>query len=264
MTELRIVARSVLLLAGALACAGALAQASAPADAGSSASAADRAQKQADRTLYWIRVLAEKPAPKAAAARPATAAAPQTPATQAAATPVRTTTATAAAESRPVQQKLASVVTPVPSEIATTNQVAAAPPAATAPSVPLPGNSTATSSGGLDTQPAVAAGLAAPALTPPEVDVPSQPEIEEPDPGLIMTKSADPQFPMATMRRLRKGEVEVKFEVGADGQVDVVSVVRTTNPGLNNAALDAVRQWQFKPTPRGHTAVVDLAFDLDS
>ena len=72
MTELRIVARCVLLLTGALACAGALAQAAPAAEpSASSAAAADRAQKQADRTLYWIRVLAEKPAPKPAAAAPA-------------------------------------------------------------------------------------------------------------------------------------------------------------------------------------------------
>ena len=251
MTELRSVARCILVLAGTLACAGALAQA-APSEQASSA--ADRAQKQADRTLYWIRVLAEKPAPKPAAkpAVPAQAAAPA-PAARALA---------AAPDARPAAQKVASVVSPVPSEVGGPPAVVAASPAVQMPSA----GARNANAGGLDTvaTPAVTAGLAAPTLTPPEVDLPAAPEVEEPDPGLIMTKSADPQFPMATMRRLRKGEVEVKFEVGADGQVDIVSVVRSTNPGLNNAALDAVRQWQFKPTPRGHTAVVDLAFDLDS
>ena len=79
-----------------------------------------------------------------------------------------------------------------------------------------------------------------------------------------MIKSADPEFPIATMRRLRKGEVEVKFEVGTDGVVDVVTVMKTTSPSLNNAAVEAVRQWRFKPTPKGHTALVDLAFNLDT
>ena len=75
---------------------------------------------------------------------------------------------------------------------------------------------------------------------------------------------SDPQFPISTMRRLRKGEVEVKFEVGPDGVVDVVTVMKTTSPSLNSAAVEAVRQWRFKPTPKGHTAMVDLAFNLDT
>ena len=148
---------------------------------------------------------------------------------------------------------------PAPAPVAAA--VVAAPPAAAAPTVPGAGR--ASVAGGVDAAPALAAGIAAPTLTPPEVDLPA-PEPEEPDPGLIMVKSADPQFPMNTMRRLRKGEVEVRFEVGPDGQVEVVSVVRSTSASLNSYALDAVRQWQFKPTPHGHTAVVDLAFDLDA
>jgi TonB family protein len=252
MTEMRTVARCVLMLAGSLACAGALAQA-VPSE--QAASAADRAQKQADRTLYWIRVLAEKPAPKPAA-KPA--AAP----VQAAA-PVAAPRAAAAAESRPPAQKIASGLVPVPSELGGSSA------GSTAPALPMPGvggDARAAGARGIDpgsASPAVAGGLAAPALTAPEIDLP-QADAEEPDPGLVMVKSADPEFPMSTMRRLRKGEVEVRFEVGADGQVQVVTVTRSTNPSLNSAALDAVRQWQFKPTPRGHTAVVDLAFNLDS
>jgi len=107
----------------------------------------------------------------------------------------------------------------------------------------------------------MAGSLAAPAAAAPQIDVPV-PE-EEPDPGLIMIKSADPDFPITTMRRLRKGEVEVKFEVGADGVVDVVTVMKTSSASLNAAAVEAVRQWRFKPTPKGHTALVDLAFNLD-
>jgi len=41
-------------------------------------------------------------------------------------------------------------------------------------------------------------------------------------------------------------------------------VIKTTHQSLNAAAIEAVRKWRFKPTPRGHTAMVELAFNLDS
>jgi TonB family protein len=56
----------------------------------------------------------------------------------------------------------------------------------------------------------------------------------------------------------------VRFEVNPDGVVDVVTVTKTSAAALNSAAMDAVKQWRFKPTPRGHTAAVALAFNLDN
>jgi len=237
MTELRNIARYTLILAGAVACGDIHAQAPAPSSlSATSESASDRAQKETDRTLYWIRVLAVKPAvPKATEHKPVAAAPKETRSANGA--------VAAATETRPSEHVKVASSTSADRSNAT--------------SIAAPG--------GLDA-PAVETAIAAPTLTPPPTvpEAIAAPEIEEPDPGLIMTKSVDPQFPMSTMHRLRKGEVEVGFEVGPDGQVDVVTVVKTSNAGLNNAALNAVRQWQFKPTPHGHTAVVDLAFDLDS
>jgi TonB family protein len=210
--------------------------------------------------LYWIRVLAEKPAAKPAVPAAATPVArPAAPAAAVAANPPVSRTATLASDAR--QAANVKVANAVPSAAGVTTD-------AGTPAVGTESGRAANAAAphGIDaglSSPAVAAGLAAPALTPPPVDV-APPEVEEPDPGLIMTKSVNPEFPMTVMRRLRKGEVEVRFEVSSGGQVEVVSVVRTTNASLNNAALEAVRQWQFKPTPKGHTAVVDLAFDLDS
>jgi protein TonB len=241
--------------------------AAAPASSASSVAAADKAQRETERTLYWIRVLSDKPAVKPAATATATAAAaapaprPAAPAPRPAAEPVRVAQA-------PAQ--------PAPSVVKPTAQSAAAAPAdgatggnlglgARSTPEPTPSAGTVATAGqaGADASPAVGAGLAAPSLTPPApLDVPAI-EVEEPDPGLIMISSVDPEFPMNLMRRLRKGEVEVRFEVGPDGQVDVVSVEKTTHHGLDKAALDAVRQWRFKPTPHGHAALVDLAFNMD-
>ena len=267
MIDLRIIARCALILAGATVTTASSAQVMAPSAAASAA--ADKAQKETDRTMYWIRVLAATPAPKAAAAPRPVAAAPA-PAPKVAAAPERVKVASAAPAPAP-----AAAAAPSTADVANATPatvVNAAPPAAPAPSLAAatgtatPGNNSATTAPGVDaavTSAGLAASIAAPAVAataPIEVPVVE----EEPDPGLIMTKSVDPQFPVATMRRLRKGEVEVKFEVNADGVVDSVSVMKTTNSGLNNAAMDAVHQWRFKPTPRAHTAAVVLAFNLDA
>ena len=260
MTDLRIIARCVLMLAGAAA--GTAAMAQVPPSAAASA-AADKAQKETDRTMYWIRVLATTPAPKAAAA-PRPAAAPAAPQTKVAAAPaperVKVAAATPASTSASVQNSV-DVANASPASV-----VVPAPSAATAPSLAAAtGSPSAMSTGGLDggvSSAGVAGSLVAPTASAPQIDVPVAEE--EADPGLIMTKSADPQFPITTMRRLRKGEVEVKFEVGPDGVVDVVTVMKSTSPSLNAAAVEAVRQWRFKATPKGHTALVDLAFNLDS
>ena len=267
MTDLRIIARCVLMLAGAAASTATLAQVMAPSAAASAA--ADKAQKETDRTMYWIRVLSATPAAKPAAPKPAAPAPAPAPAQQAkAAAPERTKVAAAApAPVAPSTQGAVDAANAAPGPVV----VAATPPGATAPSLAAAtgaaggGKNTAMSTGGLDagvSSGSVAGGIAAPSVAPATIDVPVAEE--EPDPGLIMIKSADPEFPISTMRRLRKGEVEVKFEVGPDGVVDVVTVMKTTSPSLNNAAVEAVRKWRFKPTPKGHTAMVDLAFNLDT
>ena len=263
MTELRIIARCVLMLAGAAVSSVTLAQVIAPSAAASAA--AEKAQKETDRTMYWIRVLAATPAAKPAAPKPAAPAPAPAPVQQAKApAPERAKVAAATPAPAPVAASTQSAVdaaNAAPAPVV----VAAAPSLAAATGAAGGGKNTAMSTGGLDasvSSGSLAGGIAAPSVAPATIDVPVAEE--EPDPGLIMIKSADPEFPIASMRRLRKGEVEVKFEVGPDGVVDVVTVMKTTNQSLNAAAVAAVKQWRFKPTPRGHTAMVDLAFNLDS
>ena len=258
MTDSRSIARCALVLAGIAACMGAWAQSSPLAPSAAASAAADRAQRETDRTMYWIRVLAEKPAAKPAAPKPVAAApAPQ---------------AKAAATAEPRTKVAAATQGSVDGANGASSAPVAAPAAANTPSLAGAtgtggnGNSAAMSAGRLDagiSASGLAGSLAAPSATPPQIDI-APPDGDEADPGLIMTKSADPEFPAATMRRLRKGEVQVKFEVGPDGVVDLVTVMKTTHSSLNAAAIEAVRQWRFKPTPKGHTALVDLAFNLDS
>jgi protein TonB len=256
MTDSRIIARCVLMLCSTIVPTAAIAEDAFPSAA--AAAADEKAQKEADRTIYWIRVLAQSAAPRATPLPKAMAASAVAPLRSNAATERVKVAATTATLAAPPAPSSADVVNAVPASVVAPAAVAPSLTAATgAGSI---GNASALSARGIDT--GAAAGLAAPAIAATQIDVP--PVEEEPDPGLIMIKSADPEFPIATMRRLRKGEVEVKFEVGADGAVDAVTVMKTTNPSLNAAAMEAVRQWRFKPTPRGHTAMVDLAFNLDT
>jgi protein TonB len=268
MTDLRIIARCVLMLAGAAASTVTMAQVTAPSAAASAA--AEKAQKETDRTMYWIRVLAQTPqpaAPKAAPSKPVAAAPAPQPKVAAASERVRVASATPAAAPA-FAAAAAHAPNPVGVGIAAPEPVVVAAPAAEAPSLAAAtgtADTHAMTSGGVDaglSSAGLAGSLAAPAAVAPQIDVPVGPQ--KPDPGLVMIKSADPEFPDTAMRRLRKGKVEVRFEVDNDGVVDVVSVVQTSNAVLNDAALDAVRQWRFKPTPKRHTGVVALTFDLDS
>ena len=249
MTNLRIIARCVLMLAGAAASTMTLAQALAPSAA--TAAAAAKAQKETDRTMYWIRVLATTPAAKPAAA----------------ATPKPVAAVATVAQARQVASERVRVAAASPSQQTYTDAGPSAPSntAAAAPKLGASGNGNAMASGATDAGVAsagLAASLAAPSATAAQIDVPAE---EEPaDPGLVMMGSADPEFPAATMRRLRKGSVEVKFEVNTDGIVTAASVTSSSHPTLNAAAVEAVRQWRFQPTYKGHTAMVDLKFDLDS
>jgi protein TonB len=277
MNDLRIFSRRGPLQAGALTFAlalvpGAWAQsaATAPAPSASSAAAAERAQAQSDRTLYWIRVLSDKPAAKPAAApaapRPASAPAPvahpaaETPRVAQAPAPAPAARSAAAPAPAPAPTTVAAA----PAGTAADLSLGARSGHEPAPSAGTVTTGAATGPAGAEASPAVGGALAAPALSAPTLDVPPQEQPEEPDPGLVMVHSVDPEFPMSLMRRLRKGEVEVRFEVGADGQVETVTVEKSTHHGLDAAALEAVRQWRFKPGPRGHTALVDLAFNMDS
>ncbi|MFL6680560.1 MAG: energy transducer TonB [Burkholderiaceae bacterium] len=100
---------------------------------------------------------------------------------------------------------------------------------------------------------ATAAQLPAPEAAPPA----------EPDPGLEQIKSVQPDFPTSVVKRVRKGNVEVHFEVEPNGSVSEATVVESSNHRLNEAAVEAIRQWKFKPTPMSHTAAVNLVFDID-
>jgi TonB family protein len=92
---------------------------------------------------------------------------------------------------------------------------------------------------------------------------PAPPPAEEPDAGLVHLESVEPEFPTTIVRRIRKGNVEVRLEVEPGGTVVGATVVETSHPGLNRSAVEALKQWRFKPSTRTHVALVNLVFDID-
>jgi protein TonB len=59
-----------------------------------------------------------------------------------------------------------------------------------------------------------------------------------------------PTFPPELRREGRRGTVYVVFHVDTRGRVVNPKVQKSTDPGFERAALDAVRQWRFEPGTR--------------
>jgi TonB family protein len=61
-----------------------------------------------------------------------------------------------------------------------------------------------------------------------------------------------------------KGIVTISLVVGTDGKTSDLKVVDSPNKASENAALEAVRKWQFKPaTCEGEPMEVNIAVEVD-
>ena len=65
---------------------------------------------------------------------------------------------------------------------------------------------------------------------------------------------AGPVYPPAAKEQGIQGVVIIDAHIEPDGRVGHAKVVRSV-PGLDEAALDAVRQWKFTPTLKDGTPV---------
>jgi TonB family protein len=226
------------------------AQTAPPAEATESA-VSDRVKKDAASPLYWIRLnaqkdkgdtaVAPKAAPRIAEIRPVPAPAKPTaaaPPSASSANPPVASSGPPPANSAMAHANEATAVLAAPGPLAAPNPAAANLTGTLGAAMVAPSASSATD----------AARTAAA-------------EAEEP---LALLKADEPEFPIIVMRRLRKGSVQVRFDVQPDGVVANAAVVHTSARSLNDAALEAVRAWQFKPVSSPRSAIVDLGFDLDS
>jgi TonB family protein len=67
-------------------------------------------------------------------------------------------------------------------------------------------------------------------------------QIKEP----VLIQAVDPAYPNIALQARIEGIVVLEFTVGSDGRVSAVKVIKST-PLLDNAAIEAVKQWTYKP-----------------
>jgi TonB family protein len=63
----------------------------------------------------------------------------------------------------------------------------------------------------------------------------------------IVTKREDPVYPRRIGSRTIKADVVVEVRVGVDGKVEAAQITETAGSDLDQAALDAVKKWEFEP-----------------
>jgi TonB family protein len=106
---------------------------------------------------------------------------------------------------------------------------------------------------------------AAPLSLPP---FPAPPPSASPDcrttPAVIpqVVYRVEPRYTGAARVVRRQGSVGLCVTVSADGAVRDVRVLRHLGYGLDENAVDAVRQWRFRPVASGFVALLEVSFSL--
>jgi TonB family protein len=75
--------------------------------------------------------------------------------------------------------------------------------------------------------------------------------------------SPDPEFSEEARRNKFQGNVVLRIVVGADGRTHDVAVLRSLGMGLDEKAIEAVRQWRFEPgTKDGQPVPVEVNIEV--
>ncbi len=82
-------------------------------------------------------------------------------------------------------------------------------------------------------------------------------------------KTVAPKYPESAKKDTLEGSVYLKVLIGKDGAVANVTVLKSTNEVFNASAIEAIKQWMFKPpTIKGEPVttevVVPFKFKLDA
>ena len=80
----------------------------------------------------------------------------------------------------------------------------------------------------------------------------------------VLIRSADPVYTEAARKAKLSGDVEISLRVDKKGNPSHIRVVRGMGMGLDQKAVEAVRQYKFKPaTQNGKPVAVDLFVDVN-
>jgi len=64
----------------------------------------------------------------------------------------------------------------------------------------------------------------------------------------VLVYERNPEYPKEAQQKGAHGTVELLATIGTDGRVRDAKVIKAADPALGDAALEAVRQWVYKPT----------------
>jgi periplasmic protein TonB len=171
------------------------------------------------------------------------------------------------------EEPRALAAAPAPPRAMPTPPVTARPPReaqpATVPVAPTPSESAAAPA--LPTaQAAPAAPAAATPPATPAVSAAPSPQLTPPRFDADYLHNPTPAYPALSRRLGEQGQVLLRVEVGAEGRAGQIAVERSSgSPRLDNAAIEAVRQWRFTPARLGERAVagwvhIPFNFRLDN
>lgn len=93
----------------------------------------------------------------------------------------------------------------------------------------------------------------------------AQSKVEPPVP----VRTVAPDYPPELKREGAMGVVHVKCTIDVQGNVIDPEVEKSTNPGFDKAAIDAVKKWKFKPAkqdgePVAKRVSIPIKFVADS
>lgn len=192
----------------------------------------ERAKRQANNVMRWIKVHSDKPRATAAKEPAAPPAPPPAPAARPAA---KTAAAPAPA---PVPEAEKPLATAAPAAVPTPQ----APPPVAAPVAPPP----------------TAAAAPAIAKAPP----PPPPVEEEDETPLKALSQPQPVIPRNVLATVNQGKVMVRFIVEPNGSVSNVEVLSSSSRLLNKPTVTAISTWRFEPIKTPRTAQIEIAFNL--